>query len=371
MGKTSPAEIQGLRCMLGAAIVNAALCSFPSAEAQTRSQLVPVTVSKVVRQNVDIWLRGLGTVQPNYSVQLRPRIDGTLIKVPVTEGQDVKQSDLLAVIDPRPYNAVLEAAKAKKQQDQAQLSNAQVDLARYVSLARHDFASRQQLDTQQAMVKQFTAAVTGDDAQIEAAELNLSFCYITAPFDGRVGLRNIDPGNVVHSTESTPIVSITQVEPIAVTFTLPQDDLPMIIQAMTQRSLVVVVYAGDNETELDRGALLTADNTIDASTGTIKLKAIFSNAHRKLWPGQFVNVRLLLGTDVDALAVAASAVQHGPEGLFVYRVGQDNIVMVQPIQISRQEGRLYVVTRGLDEGVSVVTEGQSRLQAGARIVSRD
>ncbi|WP_256367296.1 efflux RND transporter periplasmic adaptor subunit [Acidisphaera sp. S103] len=332
---------------------------------------VPVTVTKAVRQDVPIWLRGLGTVQANYAVQLRPRVDGTLTQVPVKEGQGVKQGDLLAVIDPRPYQAALDTAVAKKQQDQAQLSNAQADLARYASLVRKDFASRQQLDTQQALVKQFSAAILGDDAQIEAAQLNLSFCYITSPFDGRVGLRNVDPGNIVHSAEATPIISVTQIQPITVTFTLPQDNLPAIMQAMAKHTLDVVVYASDNTTELDRGVLLTPDNTIDITTGTIKLKATFANAHDTLWPGQFVNARLLLGTDTNVIAVAAPTVQHGPNGLFVYQLAQDNTVKVQPIQVVRQEGDVYVVSNGLADGTIVVATGQSRLQAGTRVSVRE
>jgi multidrug efflux system membrane fusion protein len=329
-----------------------------------------VTVTNAVRRDVPIWLRGLGTVQANYAVQLRPRVDGTLTQVPVKEGQDVKQGSLLAIIDPRPYQAALDSATAKKQQDQAQLSNAQADLARYASLVRQDFASRQQLDTQQATVKQFSAAILGDDAQVEAAQLNLSFCYITSPFDGRIGLRNVDPGNIVHSAEATPIISVTQIQPIAVTFTLPQDNLPAIMRAMEKHTLDVVVYAGDNTTELDRGVLLTPDNTIDTTTGTIKLKATFANAHRTLWPGQFVNARLMLGTDTDVIAVAAPTVQHGPNGLFVYLVGQNDTVSLQPIQVTRQEDGVYVVSSGLTEGAVVVATGQSRLQAGAHVTVR-
>jgi membrane fusion protein, multidrug efflux system len=334
------------------------------------SPAVPVTVTNAVRQDVPIWLRGLGTVQANYAVQLRPRVDGTLTQVPVKEGQDVKQGNLLAVIDPRPYQAALDSATAKKQQDQAQLSNAQADLVRYASLVRQDFASRQQLDTQQALVKQFSASILGDDAQIEAAQLNLSFCYITSPFDGRIGLRNVDPGNIVHSAEATPIISVTQIQPIAVTFTLPQDNLPAIMRAMEKHTLDVVVFAGDNTTELDRGVLLTPDNTIDTTTGTIKLKAMFANAHHTLWPGQFVNARLMLGTDTDVIAVAAPTVQHGPDGLFVYLVGQNDTVSVQPIKVARQEDDVYVVTSGLTDGAVVVATGQSRLQAGAHVAVR-
>jgi membrane fusion protein, multidrug efflux system len=331
---------------------------------------VPVTVTHAVRQDVPIRLHGLGTVQAYYAVQLRPRVDGTLTEVPVKEGQDVKKGDLLAVIDPRPYQAVLDAAIARKQQDQAQLSNAQADLARYGTLMRQDFASRQQFETQQAMVKQFSAAIVGDEAQIEAAQLNLSFCYILSPFDGRIGLRNVDPGNVVHSAEATPIISVTQIQPITVTFTLPQDNLPAIMQAMEKHPLDVVVFASDNKTELDRGVLLTPDNTIDITTGTIKLKATFANTHRTLWPGQFVNASLLLGTETNVVAVAATAVQHGPDGLYVYQVGENGTVAVRPIQVARQEGDVYVVSSGLADGAVVVATGQSRLQAGSHVTVR-
>lgn len=342
-----------------------------SAQPAPQDAGVPVTVTKAVRRDVPIWLRGLGTVQANYAVQLRPRVDGTLTQVPVKEGQQVKKGDLLAVIDPRPYQAALDAAAAKKQQDQAQLANAQADLKRYASLVRQDFASRQQYDTQQAMVKQFSAAIVGDDAQIETAQLNLSFCYITSPFDGRIGLRNVDPGNIVHSAEATPIISVTQIQPIAVTFTVPQDNLPAIMRAMATHTLDAVVYASDNTTELDRGTLLTPDNTIDATTGTIKLKAMFANTHNTLWPGQFVNARLLLGTETNVVAVAAPAVQHGPNGLYVYQVSQDNTVKMQPVQVSRQEGGVYVVSGGLADGAVVVATGQSRLQTGTRVSVRD
>jgi membrane fusion protein, multidrug efflux system len=345
----------------------AMIAGIPVVAAAQSASAVPVTVTTAAKQDVPLWLRGLGTVQAHYAVQLRPRVDGTLTQVPVAEGQEVKKGDLLAVIDPRPYQAVLDAAVAKKQQDQAQMANAQTDMARYASLVQKDFASRQQLDTQQAMVKQFSAAIVGDDAQIEAAQLNLSFCYIIAPFDGRIGLRNVDPGNIVHPAEATPIVSVMQIHPISVTFTLPQDNLPAINAAMAQKQLTVVVYAGDNTTELDRGTLLTPDNTIDTTTGTIKLKAIFPNKNNTLWPGQFVNAWLLLGTQTDVVAITNSTVQHGPNGLYVYQVGSDNTVKMQPIVVAREEGGVSVVSSGLSVGATVVVTGQSRLQAGSRV----
>ncbi|WP_428487593.1 efflux RND transporter periplasmic adaptor subunit [Rhodopila sp.] len=349
--------------LLLAAVTATPACAQPSA--------VPVSVAKAVQQDVPIWLRGLGTVQPNYGVQLRPRVDGTLTQVPIAEGQDVKKGDLLAVIDPRPYQAMLDTAMAKKQQDQAQLANAQADFARYASLVKQDFASHQQLDTQQAMVKQFTASILGDEAQIESAQLNLSFCYITAPFAGRIGLRNVDPGSVVHSGEMTPLISVMQVQPIALTFTLPQDTLPAITKAMGKHPLEVVAYASDDKTELDRGTLLTIDNMIDVSTGTIKVKATFPNASHSLWPGQFVRARLLIGTDAQVVTVPSVAVQHGPDGLYVYQIGPDKTVSVQPVTVTREEDDVSVISRGLAAGAVVVVAGQSRLQAGSKVAIRE
>lgn len=338
------------------------------APASTSTSGVPVTVTTVARRDVPVWLRGLGTVQANFAAQIRPRVDGTLSQVPVKEGQNVKQGDLLAVIDPRPYQAALDAADAKKGQDEAQLANARADLARYASLVRSDFASRQQYDTQQALVNQYSAAIVGDDAEIEAARLNLSFCYITAPFDGRVGLRNVDPGNVVHSAEATSILSVTQVQPISVSFTLPQDNLPSIMQAMSGGQLTVVALASDNKTELDRGVLLTPDNTIDTTTGTIKLKASFDNKVDALWPGQFVNAALLLRTDKDAVVVPLPAVQHGPAGLYVYVVKPDSTVQRQVIE-GEEQGSELVVSKGLDAGQTVVLDGQSRLENGVHVTA--
>jgi len=337
--------------------------------AQSAPPAPPVTLGKATRQDVPNWQRGLGTVQAFYAVQIRPHVDGTLLDVPVREGQNVKAGELLALIDPRPYQATLDSAMAKRAQDQAQLANAQADLARYVSLMRQDFASHQQVDTQTALVKGFTATIAGDDAQIAAAQLNLEFCRITAPFDARVGLRNVDPGNFVRASESTPILSIAQIEPVAVFFTSPQDLLPDIAKAMKGgKDLEVVAYGSDDKTVLDRGKLVTIDNAVDITTGTIKLKATMPNTERTLWPGQFVNARVLIGTDRNALTVPASAVQHGPDGLFVYKVETGDTVSVQPIKVSRQSDGLYIVTDGLSEGTQVVTGGQSRLQNGARFV---
>ena len=329
---------------------------------------VPVSTTKAARQDVPVWLRGLGTVQALNAVTLRTRVDGTLTQVPVTEGQLVKQGTLLAVIDPRPYQAALDQASAKKAQDDAQLTNAKLDLRRYSSLARQDFASRQQVDTQTAQVNQFTAALKGDDATIEAAQLNLSYCYITAPFDGRVGLRQIDPGNIVHAADSGGIMTITQVQPISVVFTLPQSQLPDIVAAMADHRLQVVALSSTDHAPLAQGVLLTPDNAIDTGTGTIRLKATFPNQDNKLWPGQFVEAQLLLRTEQQAIAVPTQAVQHSPSGLYVYVVKPDATVQRQVVE-AEDRGTVMVITKGLDAGQTIVLDGQSRLENGMHVVA--
>ena len=328
---------------------------------------VPVSVGKVIRQDVPLWLRGLGTVQAFYSVQIRPKVDGTLLQVPVTEGQDVKQGDLLAVIDPKPYQATLDATTAKKQQDQADLTMARRDLERYSTLAKQDFASRQQVDTQTATVNRLVAAIAGDDAQIEAAQLNVGYSYITAPFQGRVGLRTVDPGNYVRAAEVTSLMPLSQIRPIAVTFTAPQNTLPAVQDALRNGKPQVVAYSSDDTTELDRGTLLTVDNAIDSTTGTIKLKATFPNEASHLWPGQFVNTRMLLGTAKDVLTAPSQAVLHGQDRLYVYVLNPNQTVSVRTVEIKSDDGTLAILKSGLEEGQQVVTDGQSRLQEGSHV----
>jgi multidrug efflux system membrane fusion protein len=330
---------------------------------------VPVTTAHAKRMDFPVYLSGLGQVQAANAVLVRARVDGALMQVPVTEGQTVKQGDLVAVIDPRPFKAALDQAEAKKAQDQALLANAKLDQARYATLARQDFASRQQVDTQQALVNQYTAALAGDDAAIEAARLNLGFCYISSPIQGRVGLRQVDPGNLIHATDATGIVSITQVQPIAATFTLPQDALPHINEAMAAGTLSVLAYASDDKTLLDRGSLLTPDNAIDPSTGTIKLKAMFPNPTNKLWPGQFINAHLLVDTRPNALTVPSHAIQHGPNGLYVYLINSDSTVAREPVEVSDDDGKVAVIVKGLTDTAVVVTDGQSRLQVGMRVAA--
>ena len=327
---------------------------------------VPVSVIKAERKDVPVWLRGIGTVQALNTVVIRARVDGTLMQVPVTEGQLVKKGELLAVIDPRPYQAALDQALAKKAADEAQLGNAKLDLQRYASLAQQSFASRQQVDTQTMQVAQFTASLKGDEAAIETAQLNLSFCYITAPFDGRTGLRQLDPGNIVHANDIAGIMMLTQVRPIAVVFTLPQRDLPEIVEAMGKGTLPVTAWSNDQEKQLSEGTLLTPDNMIDVATGTVKLKATFLNDNDRLWPGQFVEARLLLRTEPQVVTVPSQAVQHGMTNLFVYVVKPDSTVQRQTVDAVNR-GDVAVITKGLEAGQEIVLDGQSRLDNGTLI----
>ncbi len=368
LGKWSPSRAfrrTVLRVM--AVLVAVGLLAAAPRVSEAQPQAVPVTIAATSRADVPVILRGLGTVQALNAVTVKARVDGTLMEVKVTEGQEVKKGDLVAVIDPRPYQAALDAAMAKKAQDEAAMSNAQRDLARYASLAKQDFASHQQVDTQQASVAQSTAGLKGDDAAIAAAQLNLSFCYILSPIDGRVGLRQIDPGNLVHANDSGGIISIAQLHPISLIFTLPQGDLPRVLDAMRVRKLAVRAFAGDDKTELSVGVLLTPDNAIDTNTGTIRLKAGFANADNRLWPGQFVNAHLLVDTRHDALTVPSPAVEHGPSGLYVYVVKPDQTVARQDVDVEQDTGTVAVVSKGLSEGDHVVVSGQSRLQNGTRV----
>ena len=330
---------------------------------------VPVTTAAAKRQDFDVFLRGLGQVQALSSVLVRARVDGTLMQVPVKEGQMVKTGDLLAVIDPRPYQAALDQANAKLAQDQADMANAKLDLARYANLAKSDYASHQQVDTQQALVNRTTAAIVGDQAAIEAAKLQLSYAFITSPIDGRVGLRQVDPGNMIHSSEAVGIMTVNQVQPIAATFTLPQDQLPQVTAAMAAGPVPTFAYGQDDKTLLDKGTLLTPDNAIDTTTGTIKLKATFPNSGNALWPGQFVNVRLLVRIEKNVLTVPSVAVQHGPSGLYAYVVKPDATVARRDISVALDNGTTTIVTAGLSDGDAVVVAGQSRLQEGTRVTA--
>ena len=340
-------------------------------QVHAQGNAVPVTIAEAQKQDVPVVQRAIGTVQAFQSVLVRARVDGTLDKVLFTEGQLVKPGDLLAQLDPRPYQALLDQAVAKRAADDAALVNARSDLVRYNDLAASQVASRQKLDQTKAGVAQAEAAVRGDDAQIAAAQLNLDFTRITSPLSGRVGLRLIDPGNYIRAadTNSTGLVTIAQIQPIALLFTLPQDALPKVQAAMKRGKLPVTAYSGDDRIKLSDGELLTLDSAIDVSTGTIKLKAVFANADDNLWPGQFVNVRLRLDTKAGATTVPSAAVQRGSNGLYVFTVKPGDKVAVQPVEIDQDDGKVAVIVSGLQVGDKVVTSGQSRLTDGTLVAA--
>jgi multidrug efflux system membrane fusion protein len=345
--------------------------AIPVVDAFAQTGAVPVTVVPAVRKDVPILLRNIGAVQANQTALIRSRVDGTLMQLFFQEGQEVKQGDRLALIDPAPYKALYDQTVAKKAGDAAQLASAQKDLARYTQLVNRDFASRQQLDQQQATVANLTAQLQADDAQIAAAKVNLDYTNITAPFDGVMGLRQQDVGNVVRLADSTGvgIVTIAQVHPIAVVFSLPQDALPAIRAAMAKGKPPVAAYSANDKAELAMGELATTDNTIDATTGTIKLKAIFHNLDNHLWPGQFVNARLQLGVQKAVVTVPSSTVQRSQNDLYVYVVKPDNTAVVQKVELGQDDGTTAVITKGIDEGALVVLSGQSRLRNGAAVTA--
>jgi multidrug efflux system membrane fusion protein len=334
----------------------------PPATAPARPA-VPVTAVVAARRDVPIYLTGLGTVQATLSVGIHSLVDGTLQEVRFTEGQHVKNGDILAKIDPRPYQAALDQAKAKKAQDEAQLIAAQKDLSRFTTLAQKSFETQQNLDLQQAKVDQFKAMIEGDAAAIEAAQVQLDRTDIKAPNDGRVGIRQVDPGNTVHASDTAAIVNLALVQPAAVVFTLPAQTLDDVRRAMDHGTVEVTAFDQDNRVPLSVGKLLLVDNAVDAATSTIRLKAIFSNDDERLWPGEFVNAHLLLETRSNVLAIPSAAVQRGPQGLFAWIATAENTAAVRPLQLGPTAGEYTVVISGLNEGDRIVTEGQYKLQA--------
>jgi multidrug efflux system membrane fusion protein len=327
---------------------------------------VPVQVASVARANVPLYAVGLGSVQAYNTVTIRSRVDGEVQKIAFQEGQSVKEGDLLVQIDPRPFQAALDQAVAKKAQDEAQLANAKLDLERYKELATRSFASKQQLDTQQAMVNQLNAQIQGDQAQIDNAHTQLGYTTIRSPIDGRTGLRSVDQGNIVRATDAGGIVTIAQIQPISALFTLPEQDLPALRKANAAGPATVWALGPDGKTVLEQGSLALINNEVDQATGTIKLKATFDNRDNALWPGQSVNVRVLLET-VDALTVPADAVQRTQDGLSVYVVRPDDTVELRRIAIGPITQGVAVVDQGLGEGERVVTAGQYRLQPDTRV----
>jgi multidrug efflux system membrane fusion protein len=339
------------------------------ADAAERKAPPPVAIDTAVATSADvpIYLSGLGTVQAFYTVTVTARVDGELQKIAFTEGQNVRTGDLLAQIDPRPNQAAFDQAVATKAKDAAQLENAKRDLQRYTELQPQDLASKQTVDTQHALVSQLTAQLQVDQAVIDNARTQLEYTRITSPINGRTGIRLIDPGNIVHAADTTGIVVVTQMQPISVIFTLPEEDLSAVEAALLAGPVDVTTVSRDGRTELDRGTLTLIDNQIQQATGTLRLKATFNNAHNTLWPGQYVNARVLARTERNALTLPTSAVQLGPDGPFAFVVKGDSTVEVRPLKIGAQSGEVTVVTAGLALNERVATSNQYRLQAGTHV----
>jgi multidrug efflux system membrane fusion protein len=332
--------------------------------ASTRSA-VPVTVAPVEKADFPVYLTGLGTVQGFNTVLVRTRVDGQIDKMAFKEGQVVKQGDLLAEIDPRPFQAALAQAKAKKAQDEANLANANLDLQRYTKLG--EFATRQQTDTQRSTVAQLTAQIAADDAAVFNAQTQLDYTQVKSPISGVAGLRQVDVGNIVNASTQTGIVTIAQIEPIAVVFTAPEEQLPDINQAQSVQPLKVIAITTDGKKPLAEGTLAVVNNQVDITSGTIRLKAVFDNKDHALWPGQSVSTRLLVKTLKDATVAPDDAIQHGTEGLYAYVVNQDNKAELRKVKVSQSIDGRSVVDTGLSPGERVITAGQYKVQPGTLV----
>jgi multidrug efflux system membrane fusion protein len=345
--------------------------SVPAPKAKGRggfdpNRATPVIAGVATKSDINIFLNGLGTITPLRTVTVRSRVDGELIKVHFTEGQFVKEGDLLAEIDARPFQVQLMQAEGQMARDQALLANARIDLERYQTLFKQDSIAKQQVDTQAALVRQYEGAVRSDQSQIDNARLQLDYAKINAPISGRLGLRLVDQGNVVRAGDANGLVVITQLRPVAAIFTIPQDQLPLVLNKKEQK-LVVEAWDRENRNKIASGTLITVDNQIDPATGTVKLKAEFPNADGSLFSNQFVNVRMLVETRKDMTVVPAAAVQRGAQGMFVYVAKDDNTVTVRPVKVGPSEGPLTAIEAGVAPGETVVVDGVDRLREGAKI----
>jgi multidrug efflux system membrane fusion protein len=328
---------------------------------------VPVSAEKAVTKDMPVYVRGIGTGQAYNTVTIKSRVDGQIMKVDFTEGQEVKQGDLLFEIDPRPYQAALALASANKAKDEAQLASVQADLERDEKLLASNFQTRQAYDQQKALVGQVQGSIAGDVAQIQTAQLNLQYADIRSPIDGRTGARLVDVGNLVHATDNAGLVSITQLRPIFVSFTEPQNDFEVIRASQLRTPISVEALSGDGSKKLGTGKLSLIDNQIDPASGTIHLKAVFDNTQETLWPGEFVNLQLVVNTLKNAVTVPARAIQQGPNGPYLFVVKSDMTVEVRNVGVSETENGYGVISKGLDPGETVVVDGQYRLDEGTRV----
>jgi multidrug efflux system membrane fusion protein len=364
-------------CLLVVAGIGYAIWFWPAGSAnqtardRNANQPIPVLIAAAEQKDVPIYLEGLGTVQAFNTVTVKAMVDGPLNTVNFVEGQDVKKGDLLAQIDPRTYRAALDQAAGKKAQDEAQLANARLDLARYQKLVANNYSSAQQADTARAQVAQLEAQVTQDQAQIDTARTQLGYTTIVAPIEGRTGMRQVDAGNIVHAADTTGMVMITQLHPISVVFTLPQQSLAAVTNAMRGDAPKVLAYAqgaaGSPTGVLDSGALAVLDNQVDPTTGTIKLKATFPNSGDRLWPGAFVGVQLQVDTAKDAVVVPSAAVQRGPRGAYVYVIAQDNTASRRNVTVGHEDAQGTIIAEGLTPGERVVIDGASRLSDASKV----
>src|SRR6516225_1035658 len=339
----------------------------PQAAAQTASPAIPVTAGTVKVEDVPVFLNGIGTVQAYNSVAIKSRVDGQIVRVDFKEGQDVKEGDPLFQIDPRSYQAAVDQAQAAKQKDEANLAGAQADLERYEKLLTPGWQTRQSYDQQKAQVAQLQASIKGDEAQSDAAKIHLGYTEIRSPFDGRLGARLVDKGNIVHANDNTALVMITELKPIFVSFTLPQETLDDVHVQNEQAPLVVRAYSGDGKKQLAEGRLTLIDNMIDQSTGTIHLKARFDNEDERLWPGEFVSLRVVLSTRRGVATVPQQTVQQGPNGHYAYVIKPDNTVERRNVEVASIQDGIAVITKGLAANERVVVDGQFRLTEGARV----
>lgn len=330
-----------------------------------RADAVPVTIAPVVKVDFPVFLPGLGTVQGFNTVVVRTRIDGQIDKIDFKEGQLVRQGDVLVQIDPRPYQAALDQAKAKRAQDEANLGNANLDLQRFTKLG--EFATRQQTDTQRSTVAQLTAQLAADDAAISNAQTQVDYTTVKAPISGVAGLRLVDVGNIVNAATQTGIVTIAQIEPIAVIFTAPEDQLPYINEAQSAQALKTIALTTDGKKTLSEGELSVVNNQVDTTSGTIRLKAVFDNKNHALWPGQSVSTRLLVDTLKDATVIPDDAVQHGVDGLYAFAVNPDNKAELRGIKVSKSIDGRSVVDQGLSPGERVIVSGQYKVQPGSTV----
>ncbi len=329
---------------------------------------MPVLVAKSEKRDVNVYLNALGTVTPRNTITVKARVDGQLLNVYFREGQMVKSGDLLAQIDPRPFEVQLGQAEGQLTRDKALLDNALIDAERYKTLLAQDSISKQQADTQQSLVNQYRGAIAVDQATVDSAKLQLSYCRITAPMSGRVGLRLVDPGNMIHSADTTGIVTITQLQPITALFSIPEDDLSAVVQReKAVDSLAVDAYDRSQKFKLASGSLLTTDNQIDTTTGSIKLRAVFKNENETLFPNQFVNIKLLVDVDQAATVIPQSALQRGKNGVYVYVVNPDQTVSLKQVTAGDADGEFVSIKKGLNPGETLVVDGADKLRDGARV----